>query len=151
MGTARGQEDVPREPCPLCGVLVPPATDGGIRYPGAPDAYSVPEQNLGGACYDCRLWAGRITFHAAGWQRQTRGLHRLERSVREHRPDGTTSDRLAIWVDGYTGAFGDRGCTVTWDDGDTRGPASSLWDAGAIPWWLDDQLPANATVTWGGR
>lgn len=135
------------EPCPLCGALTPPVASlsEAVRFPGSPDAYSVPQPNLGGACFTCRLWAERIEAHAAGWQAKPRQPGRRTRTIRIAR-DGVPSERLNAWAEGVTGAYGGWEVTVEWLDGDRRGPASSMWDCGAIPWWLDDQFPVNARL-----
>lgn len=114
-----------------------------ISYAGAPDAYAVAGEPDPQACYHCRLWAQRITDYSAGWQRRD---HRQVRLIRLRRDDGTPSPRLTSWAEGITGAYGNRVYTVRWDDGDQRGPASSMWDCGAIPWWLDDHFPPNAVL-----
>lgn len=135
-------------PCTSCGTLVPPAEDGGIMMPGHPDAYGVGMENVEGVCYSCRIWDQRIKAHAEGWQeeRPRHGRRKRTRTIRFHEGQGWSPDRLYMWSEGITGAFGDRAVTVQWDDGDTAGPASSMWDSGAIPWWLVEQLPPNAKL-----
>lgn len=139
--------------CPECGTLhyveaklLPVEA---TLYTGAPDAYAVAGEDPV-ACFHCRLWAERIVAHTAGWQRRGPRDPRLNRSIRLLLTNGKPSGRLNAWADGVTGAFGDRKVTVRWDDGDQRGPASSMWDCGRIPWWLDDQFPTNAVVVGGG-
>jgi hypothetical protein len=135
--------------CPSCGTLSYPESSvpsEAVLYTGSPDAYAVAGQPNPVECYHCRLWAERITAFTAGWQRRGPRDHRLTRLIRLRNDDGTASPRLNSWADGVTGAFGDRKVTVRWDDGDQRGPQSSMWDGGAIPWWLDDQFPTNAVL-----
>lgn len=146
-GSSR-REGVPTY-CPTCGTpgyAESSLPSEAVLYTGSPDAYAVAGQTDPEACYHCRLWAERITAHAAGWQPRGPRDRRLTRTIRLRNADGTLSPRLNTWADGVTGAFGDRKCTVRWDDGDQRGPASSMWDSGAIPWWLDDQFPGNAVL-----
>ena len=119
-----------------------------IVYTGAPDAYAVAGTPPDGRCYHCRLWGERIIDYPQGWITTGRGASRQQsRLIRLRRADGTPDTHLNSWADGVTGAFGNRKYGVLWDDGDTRGPESSMWSAGRIPWWLDEWFPPNAVLT----
>jgi hypothetical protein len=138
-------------PCPECGTPSYPESSvptEAIHYTGAPDAYAVAGDPNPQACYHCRLWASRIAEFTAGWVTppKARGLpRRRTRLIRLRRASGP-DDRLNSWAEGSSGAYGDRKVTVRWDDGDQRGPASSMWSAGLIPWWLDGAFPTNAVL-----
>lgn len=151
-GGAQGSSAHPGQvpiPCPACGTpryaeaAVPAEA---VLYTGAPDAYAVAGDTDAEVCYHCRLWAERVENYTAGWQARSRKDRRLTRLIRTRDENGTPSPRLSAWAEGVTGAFGDRRVTVRWDDGDQRGPASSMWDCGAIPWWLDEHFPPNAVL-----
>lgn len=155
-GGAQGNtaRDVEPAPCPECGTPFYPSSRVPVeaaRFAGSPDAYAVADQDPTTACFACRLWAERAEAYTAGWQTppRSRGSYAVRRSsrlIRLRQADGTPSPRLNAWSEGSSGAFGDRQFTVRWDDGDQRGPASSLWDSGEIPWWLDDLFPPNGEV-----
>lgn len=105
-------------------------------------------------CFTCRLWEDRAEKYARGDAvRDTRrGMAgRWSRPVRPHDDALAGHPRLYGWSHGHGGAFGGAQFTVTWDDGQTAGPADFLWDSGAIPWWMLDRFPPNATVTRGDQ
>lgn len=143
-------------PCAMCGTLFYPSSrlpTEAVLYAGSPDAYSVADQDPTMACFHCRLWAERIESYPLGWEPTSPpsrgrmyGSQRRARLTRLRNADGSPSPRLNCWSEGSSGAFGNRIFTVRWDDGDQRGPASSLWDSGEIPWWLDHHFPPNAAL-----
>lgn len=138
-------EDHGWQTCPSCGVTHDP--HGYSRF-GLPD-------DLAGVCFSCALWEDRARTYAldAPLQDTRRGMRgRWSRPVRPHGDTlaGSAPPRLYGWSHGHGGAFGGMHHTVTWDTGETDGPADFLWDSGAIPWWMLDRFPPNATVQRGG-
>jgi hypothetical protein len=129
--------------CTICGLLHAGHGPVGTEFVGSPDSFH-PGEPIQGACFHCRLWARRAIRHQQGWvtERVRRSRPKVSRTVRFHDDDAQPS--LLTWLDGSSGAFGDRKFHVRWDNGDERGPASSLWHSGFLDWWVIDQFPPNA-------
>lgn len=106
-------------------------------------------------CFSCGFWAERVEAYAnpdpAPVHNRRGHGKQWSRFVRPHLDAPVVDDQdvwLYGWSQGSEGAFGGRQAVVTWDDGVTVGPASSLWSSGRIPWWLLDKFPPNGTIEW---
>lgn len=129
--------------CPACGALHDPR--GNSRWDIHPD---VPAD----WCFGCALWETRAITYALNTATPDRRIPgRWSRPVRVHPGGRMDPGRIYGWSHGHGGAFGGLHVTVTWDDGQTAGPADYLWDGGSIPWWLTDRFPPNATVEVGEK
>lgn len=103
-----------------------------------------------GMCFTCAIWEDRARVYALNEAipDRRRGMHgRWGRPVRPHDDTLSGEPRLYGWSHGHGGGFGGMHFTVTWDDGQTAGPADYLWSSGTIPWWLLDRFPPNGVIT----
>lgn len=94
----------------------------------------------GSLCAGCGIWLRRAAEYDVIAKNGAR-------YIRPHDdPVFGTGTHLYRWAPGSHDGFGGRRYSVRWDDGQTAGPADSLWSGGRIPWWLLDRFPANGTI-----
>lgn len=125
--------------CDECGTLFQTQRDDKMSSDSHSPARKVPDPVPpdGRTCWRCRLWVRRALEFAEPGSRWVR--------PHDEAPFGDTA-YLYSWSPGSSDGFAGRCYRVTWDDGRTVGPASSLWGAGHIPWEFEDRFPPNARI-----
>lgn len=113
-----------------------------------------PEDHSWKRCVDCTsIFDSKSDVHVRcdtcnHWRRRVEEVRAGKQYLRPH--EGMSAGRIYTFSARSPHGFGGARFTITMDDGTVVAKdQAGLWDGGAVPWWVDDDLPPNCTIESG--